>query len=119
MMATPPLDIPNTSSMKEKVTGVSHHLCLAMIFMTLGRGYLGNDIVVIESEVAVRKILDYWSYDSKNETGYVGLKNQGATCYMHSLLRTLYHIPYIRVDQILWMGLDEGNCCTGDNTAVV
>ncbi|KAI7746099.1 hypothetical protein M8C21_024664, partial [Ambrosia artemisiifolia] len=30
------------------------------------------------------------------ETGYVGLKNQGATCYMNSLLQTLYHIPYFR-----------------------
>ncbi|KAK5835875.1 ubiquitin C-terminal hydrolase 12 isoform X1 [Gossypium arboreum] len=60
------------------------------------RGYLVNDTVVVEAEVAVRKILDYWSYDSKKETGYVGLKNQGATCYMNSLLQTLYHIPYFR-----------------------
>ncbi|KAE8680613.1 Ubiquitin carboxyl-terminal hydrolase 12 [Hibiscus syriacus] len=65
-------------------------------FYDPSRGYLVNDIVVIEAEVAVRKILDYWSYDSKKETGYVGLKNQGATCYMNSLLQTLYHIPYIR-----------------------
>ncbi|KAJ3675624.1 hypothetical protein LUZ60_004666 [Juncus effusus] len=61
-----------------------------------GRGYLVNDTLVVEAEVAVRKMLDYWSYDSKKETGYVGLKNQGATCYMNSLLQTLYHIPYFR-----------------------
>lgn len=60
------------------------------------RGYLVNDTVIVEAEVAVRKVLDYWSYDSKKETGYVGLKNQGATCYMNSLLQTLYHIPYFR-----------------------
>ena len=60
------------------------------------RGYLVNDTVVIEAEVAVRKMVDYWTYDSKKETGYVGLKNQGATCYMNSLLQTLYHIPYFR-----------------------
>ncbi|KAG7958448.1 hypothetical protein I3843_10G021400 [Carya illinoinensis] len=60
------------------------------------RGYLVNDTCVVEAEVVVRKVLDYWSYDSKKETGYVGLKNQGATCYMNSLLQTLYHIPYFR-----------------------
>ncbi|TYI80378.1 hypothetical protein E1A91_D05G083500v1 [Gossypium mustelinum] len=71
-------------------------------FMPLGelydpcRGYLVNDTFVVEAEVVVRKIVDYWAYDSKKETGYVGLKNQGATCYMNSLLQTLYHIPYFR-----------------------
>ncbi|URE06756.1 ubiquitin carboxyl-terminal hydrolase [Musa troglodytarum] len=60
------------------------------------RGYLVNDTCVIEAEVTVRKMVDYWSYDSKKETGYVGLKNQGATCYMNSLLQTLYHTPYFR-----------------------
>ncbi|XP_039146207.1 ubiquitin carboxyl-terminal hydrolase 12-like isoform X2 [Dioscorea cayenensis subsp. rotundata] len=60
------------------------------------RGYLINDACIVEAEVAVRRVVDYWSYDSKKETGYVGLKNQGATCYMNSLLQTLYHIPYFR-----------------------
>ncbi|XP_022765603.1 ubiquitin carboxyl-terminal hydrolase 13-like isoform X1 [Durio zibethinus] len=71
-------------------------------FMPLGelydpsRGFLVNDTCIVEAEVAVRKVADYWSHDSKKETGYVGLKNQGATCYMNSLLQTLYHIPYFR-----------------------
>ncbi|XP_026656694.2 ubiquitin carboxyl-terminal hydrolase 12-like isoform X3 [Phoenix dactylifera] len=60
------------------------------------RGYLVNDTLVVEAEVAVRRVVDYWTYDSKKETGCVGLKNQGATCYMNSLLQTLYHIPYFR-----------------------
>ncbi|KAL6559093.1 CSN-associated deubiquitinating enzyme Ubp12 [Orobanche hederae] len=60
------------------------------------KGYLVNDTCIIQADVAVRKIIDYLAYDSKKETGYVGLKNQGATCYMNSLLQTLYHIPYFR-----------------------
>ncbi|KAK9122991.1 hypothetical protein Sjap_012593 [Stephania japonica] len=61
-----------------------------------GRGFLVNDTMIVEAEVAVRRVVDYWTYDSKKETGYVGLKNQGATCYMNSLLQTLYHTPYFR-----------------------
>lgn len=36
------------------------------------------------------------SYDSKQETGMVGLKNQGATCYLNSLLQTLFHLRAFR-----------------------
>ncbi|CAK9213983.1 unnamed protein product [Sphagnum troendelagicum] len=60
------------------------------------KGFLLNDKVIVEADVNVRKLVDYWAYDSKKETGFVGLKNQGATCYMNSLLQTLYHIPYFR-----------------------
>ncbi|KAJ9184616.1 hypothetical protein P3X46_004326 [Hevea brasiliensis] len=76
------------------------------------RGYLVNDTVFVEAEVAVRKVLDYWSYDSKKETGYVGLKNQGATCYMNSLLQTLYHIPYFR-KAVYHMPTTENDMPTG------
>jgi ubiquitin carboxyl-terminal hydrolase 7 len=59
------------------------------------KGFLVNDTLVIEADVNAPKMVDYW-HDSKKETGFVGLKNQGATCYMNSLLQTLYHIPYFR-----------------------
>ncbi|KAF4039933.1 Ubiquitin-specific protease C-terminal [Phytophthora infestans] len=36
------------------------------------------------------------SYDFKEETGMVGLKNQGATCYLNSLLQTLFHLRAFR-----------------------
>ena len=39
---------------------------------------------------------NFLNYDSKAVTGYVGLKNQGATCYMNSLLQSLYCTPYLR-----------------------
>ncbi|POG66834.1 ubiquitin carboxyl-terminal hydrolase 5 [Rhizophagus irregularis DAOM 181602=DAOM 197198] len=36
------------------------------------------------------------NYDSKKETGYVGLKTQGATGYINSLLQSLYCTTYFR-----------------------
>lgn len=35
-------------------------------------------------------------YNSKKETGFVGIRNQGATCYMNSILQTLYNLPSFR-----------------------
>lgn len=33
---------------------------------------------------------NFVNYDSKSNTGYVGLNNQGATCYLNSLLQSYY-----------------------------
>ncbi|XP_064406140.1 ubiquitin carboxyl-terminal hydrolase 7-like [Halichondria panicea] len=50
---------------------------------------------VLDDQVSLQAIVEaeaphgiHW--DSRKHTGFVGLKNQGATCYMNSLLQTLY-----------------------------
>ncbi|XP_037414267.1 ubiquitin carboxyl-terminal hydrolase 13-like isoform X2 [Triticum dicoccoides] len=88
-------EVTHTFNSRESDWGFTSFMPLIDLYDP-SKGYIVNDQCIIEAEVAVRKIVDYWNYDSKNETGYVGLKNQGATCYMNSLLQTLYHIPYFR-----------------------
>lgn len=44
---------------------------------------------VVEDETGVLWH-NFANYDSKKETGFVGLKNQGATCYLNSLIQSLY-----------------------------
>ncbi|KAK7265151.1 hypothetical protein RJT34_32767 [Clitoria ternatea] len=88
-------DTQHQFNVRESDWGFTSFMPLCELY-DLARGYLVNDTLIVEAEVLVRRIVDYWTYDSKKETGYVGLKNQGATCYMNSLLQTLYHIPYFR-----------------------
>ena len=54
-----------------------------------------DDGLTIKTVVTVKPPMGDW-YDSKARTGYVGLKNQGATCYLNSWLQTLFHINYFR-----------------------
>jgi ubiquitin carboxyl-terminal hydrolase 7 len=66
------------------------------------RPLIENDKTVLSVYVRIYKdelgILwhDFANWDSKKETGYVGFKNQGATCYMNSLLQALYFTNYFR-----------------------
>ncbi|KAJ6983837.1 LOW QUALITY PROTEIN: hypothetical protein NC653_026603 [Populus alba x Populus x berolinensis] len=59
-----------------------------------GRGYLVNDSCIVEADVAVRLLITGHMIQKK-ETGYVGLKNQGATCYMKlsPSNAAVYHMP--------------------------
>lgn len=56
----------------------------------------GNLTLDIQILAVPEYIPDFTGKNSKKETGYVGLKNQGATCYMNSMLQALFHLPAFR-----------------------
>ncbi|XP_074647259.1 ubiquitin carboxyl-terminal hydrolase 7-like isoform X2 [Tubulanus polymorphus] len=61
------------------------------------KGYYDSKADSITLEVHVQADAPHGvCWDSKKHTGYVGLKNQGATCYMNSLLQTLYFTNQLR-----------------------
>ena len=47
------------------------------------------------------------TFTEKSDTGQVGLINQGATCYLNSLLQTLYMMPELRRAVFAWCAADE------------
>ncbi|KAK8187319.1 ubiquitin carboxyl-terminal hydrolase 21 [Phyllosticta capitalensis] len=58
---------------------------------------------------------NFLNYDSKKETGMVGLKNQGATCYLNSLLQSLYFTNAFR--QAVYQIPTEDDPDRGTNSA--
>lgn len=79
---------------KENDWGFSHFMAWNEV-LDPERGYIKDDTIILEVWVAADAPHGV-SWDSKKHTGYVGLKNQGATCYMNSLLQTLFFTNKLR-----------------------
>ncbi|KAL1115934.1 hypothetical protein AAG570_005429, partial [Ranatra chinensis] len=79
---------------KENDWGFSHFMSWTEV-LDPDKGYIKDDTIILEVHVMADAPHGV-SWDSKKHTGYVGLKNQGATCYMNSLLQTLYFTNQLR-----------------------
>ncbi|OQR77838.1 ubiquitin carboxyl-terminal hydrolase 7-like, partial [Tropilaelaps mercedesae] len=79
---------------KENDWGYSHFMTWNDV-MDPEKGFCKDDTIICEVWVMAEAPHGV-SWDSKKHTGFVGLKNQGATCYMNSLLQTLYFTNKLR-----------------------
>lgn len=79
---------------KENDWGFSHFMTWQEV-QDPEKGYVKDDTIVLQVHVMADAPHGV-QWDSKKHTGYVGLKNQGATCYMNSLLQTLYFTNQLR-----------------------
>lgn len=79
---------------KENDWGFSHFMTWNDV-LDPEKGFIVNDSIILEVWVCADAPHGV-SWDSKKHTGYVGLKNQGATCYMNSLLQTLFFTNQLR-----------------------
>ncbi len=79
---------------KENDWGFSHYMSWNDV-MDEDRGLIKNDTVTFEVHVTADAPHGV-CWDSKKHTGYVGLKNQGATCYLNSMLQVLYFTNALR-----------------------
>ncbi|KAK7111658.1 ubiquitin carboxyl-terminal hydrolase 7-like isoform X1 [Littorina saxatilis] len=90
---------------KENDWGFSHFLSWNEL-LDPEKGYVKDDKVTVEVHV-VADAPHGVCWDSKKHTGFVGLKNQGATCYMNSLLQTLFFTNKLR--RAVYMMPTEGD----------
>ena len=70
----------------------------------------------VRASVCVRQadtILMGSDYDTRKETGYIGLKNHGATCYLNGLLQSYFHIGKFR--EIVYQMREEDSSGGGES----
>ncbi|PIK35425.1 putative ubiquitin carboxyl-terminal hydrolase 7 [Apostichopus japonicus] len=79
---------------KENDWGFSHFLSWNEM-LDEEKGFVKDDTIILEAHVTADAPHGV-SWDSKKLTGHVGLKNQGATCYMNSLLQCLFFTNKLR-----------------------
>ena len=58
-------------------------------------------LIVYTGDASTDKVASY-DYGTSKRKKFVGLSNQGATCYMNSLLQTLYMTPQFRAALYKW-----------------
>eukprot|EP01061_Rhynchopus_euleeides_P021647 TRINITY_DN35318_c0_g1_i1.p1 TRINITY_DN35318_c0_g1~~TRINITY_DN35318_c0_g1_i1.p1 ORF type:complete len:1206 (+),score=373.31 TRINITY_DN35318_c0_g1_i1:97-3714(+) len=78
--------------------GFRHFMSLATLHDE-ERAFFQGDTLVVEATLAVTPpngTEDAEYVDTPRAGGAVGLCNQGATCYLNSLVQTLFHISYLR-----------------------
>ena len=91
---------------KENDWGFSHYMTWAEV-CDPDKGYIKDDSVTFEVKVNADAPHGV-CWDSKKHTGYVGLKNQGATCYMNSLLQVGYIASYTFLLTIVLHSISPG-----------
>uniref|UniRef100_A0A1I7SBQ3 Ubiquitin carboxyl-terminal hydrolase 7 n=1 Tax=Bursaphelenchus xylophilus TaxID=6326 RepID=A0A1I7SBQ3_BURXY len=96
--------ISHTFHPKENDWGYSQFVQCDQLLEESG-GYIKDDVVRLEVDVSADAPHGvHW--DSKRHAGYIGLRNQGATCYMNSILQTLFFTNKLR-KAVYMMPTDE------------
>ena len=99
-----------TKTTFNRFTAVYHSACMDQGFPTMIKladvasadaGFIENDTLQLMVKIDLPSpYRSLWGkkrdWDSRKETGHVGLVNQGATCYMSALLQNMYHNSKLR-----------------------